>query len=209
AKVGGRDTSRNMAEIGDEAISNVEFLNTLKMMEAQQAQIYGQKEVPEQMKQLFRNETIRQLIDRKLIYLEARKAGIKVGDQEIDDAIRRNFTRNGEFLGVEVATEYVKQNLHMDVDSFRKLMAEDLTVQKYNDLLTSGILITDQELEDQYKKNNLTAKIDFVAFDTAGCAGRFGVKNEEVEGRHVRDKQEVCPGEERRAANTWRFHTSD
>src|SRR5262249_39392415 len=95
AKVGGRDTSRNMAEIGDEAISNVEFLNTLKMMEAQQAQIYGQKEVPEQMKQLFRNETIRQLIDRKLIYLEARKAGIKVGDQEIDDAIRRNFTRNG------------------------------------------------------------------------------------------------------------------
>src|SRR5262249_34709842 len=209
AKVGGRDASRNMAEVGNEPISNVEFLNTLKLMENQQAQIYGQKEVPEQMKQLFRNETMNVLIDRKLLYIEAKKAGVKVTDQEVISAINRNFSRNGEFVGMPEYKMIVENNLHMDVDSFEKLMAEDLTVQKYNDLLTSGILISDQELEDQYKKNNLTAKIDFVAFDTAGSAADVDVKPEDVRAYYEAHKQDFATGEQRKVQYLWVSHDSE
>ncbi|HET6267866.1 MAG TPA: peptidyl-prolyl cis-trans isomerase [Acidobacteriota bacterium] len=209
AKVGGRDASRNMAEVGNEPISNVEFLNTLKLMENQQAQIYGQKEVPEQMKQLFRNETMNVLIDRKLMYIEAKKAGVKVTDQEVISAINRNFSRNGEFVGMPEYKMIVENNLHMDVDSFEKLMAEDLTVQKYNDLLTSGILISDQELEDQYKKNNLTAKIDFVAFDTAGSAADVDVKPEDVRAYYEAHKQDFATGEQCKVQYLWVSHDSE
>jgi peptidyl-prolyl cis-trans isomerase D len=209
AKVGGRDASRNMAEIGSEPISNVEFLNTLKMMENQQAQIYGQKEVPEQMKQLFRNETINVLIDRKLMYIEAKKAGVRVTDKEVIDAINRNFSRNGTFVGMAEYKMIVENNLHMDIDSFEKLMAEDLTVQKYNDLLTSGMLITDKELEDQYRKNNLTAKIDFVAFDTAGSTAEVEAKPEDVQAYYDAHKQDFATGEQRKVQYLWISHDSE
>lgn len=206
---GKKDPSRNMAVVGKDAISNVDFQNMLRNIQQQQKQFMGDKEPSPQMMQFFRQEAVNFLVDRRLMLLEAKKAGITASDAEVIKAIQKSFSRNGQFIGMQEYEQIVDASMHMDVESFERMIADDIIVQKYNDLLTSGILVGDQELEDQYKKNNLTAKIDYVAFEKAGAESTVDAKPEDVRAYFDAHKQDFMTGEMRKVQYLWVSHDSE
>lgn len=206
---GRKDPSRNMAVVGKDPISNVDFQNMLRNIEQQQKQFLGDKEASPQMTQFFRQEAVNFLVDRKLMLMEAKKAGITASDAEVIKAIQKNFSRNGQFIGVEDYEQIVDASMHMDVESFEHMIAEDIIVQKYNDLLTSGILVGDEELETQYKKTNLTAKIDYVAFEKAAAQSTVEAKPEDVRAYFEAHKQDFMTGEMRKVQYLLISHESE
>jgi len=97
----------------------------------------------------------------------------------------------------------------MTVDEFENMLAEDVVVRKYNDLLTAGILVSDQEVEDRYRENSLTAKIDYVSFNTEEGAKEVEVNPEEARAYYDGHKQEFATGELRKVQYLWVSHDSE
>src|SRR5688572_18402279 len=159
----GNDPSRHIAAVGDEQVTLVEYQNMLSMMEEQQKQYFQQTEMTPQMFTFLRRQAVDTLVDRKLLLIEAKKAGIKASEEEVQRKILSSpyFSENGNFVGMDQYRARVNAIFHMDVPSFESMIAEDIVVSKYDDVLTAGILVSDQELEEQYRKSGLTATIDY------------------------------------------------
>lgn len=145
-----KDRSMYMATVGKENIDFTEFQNTYKMVKQQQEQYYSRGgELSPEMEQFFRQQTIQGLVDRRLMMMEARKAGITASDEEIQKTILKYpfFLRNGSFVGMEEYSRIVDAVFHMSTDKFEESVGDDLVLQKYNDMLTSGLLVSDKEVE--------------------------------------------------------------
>src|SRR5262249_7089751 len=142
----------------------------VRLLEDQQKQFLQKgSDMNPQMQAFFRQQAINTLIDRKLLLIEAKKNGIVASEDEIKRNILQSpyFSVNGQFVGMADYQQRVDMLFHMDMQSFEKMVAEDIMVRKYTDLLTAGLLVTDKEVEDQFRKTSLTAKIDYVQFQSS------------------------------------------
>src|SRR3990172_13353152 len=72
----GKDPSRYMASVGSQHIDMIEFQNMVQTLEQQQSAYLQQREMPPQMRTFIRQQAIHSLVDRKLMLMEAEKAGI-------------------------------------------------------------------------------------------------------------------------------------
>lgn len=204
----GNDPNRHIAAIGSEQVSLIEYQNMLSLMEEQQKR-YFQGEMNPQMVAFLRKQAVDTLVDRKLLLMEAKKAGIKASEEEVRRKILSSpyFVENGNFVGMDQYRGRVNAIFHMDVPSFEHMISEDIVVSKYDDLLTAGILVSDQELEEQYRKSNLTATIDFVKFKAEG--NDVAVTPEEARAYYDAHKKEFETGELRKVQYLWLSHSSD
>lgn len=206
-----KDKSMYMATVGKEHIDFTEFQNTYKMVKQQQEQIYGKGgETSPEMDQFFRQQTIQGLVDRKLMLMEARQAGMKVSDEEIKSSILKYpfFQRNGAFIGMDEYTRIVDSVFHMSTDQFEESVGEDILLQKYNDILTAGLLVTDKEVEEQFRKN-LTAKIDYVQFTIAPLDPAAQPSPEEIRAYYDSHLNEFQTGEQRKVQYLLISHNSE
>lgn len=208
-----KDRSQYMASVGKDNIDMTEFQNTYKMVKQQQEQYFKQSggEVSPEMEQFFRQQTIQGLVDRRLMMLEAKHAGITASDEEVQKTILKYpfFTRNGAFVGMDEYSRIVDAVFHMDTDKFERSVGDDIILEKYNDMLTSGLLVTDKEIEDQFRKNKLTAKIDYVAFDITPLPPDQQPKPEEVRAYYDSHKDQFQTGELRKVQYLLISHQSE
>src|SRR5262245_26763502 len=194
AGVDKNDPGRHIAAVGKEKIPIVEYQNMIDIMKRQYSQ--GNQELNPQMMDFFRQQAVNSLIDRRMLLIEAKKAGITASDDEVRQAIMRSpyFQRNGEFVGMADYRRVVDYAFHMDTDSFEKMVREDVITNKFNDLIGAGILVSDKQVEDEYIKKNLTAKISYVKFDT-GTVDEIQTTPEEVRAYYDAHKSEFETGE--------------
>src|SRR4026207_525604 len=75
--MGKNDPTRDAASVGSERISLTEYNNMLQMIEEQQKRYFQQGDMTPQMMNFFRQQTVDTLVDRKLLLIEAKKAGVK------------------------------------------------------------------------------------------------------------------------------------
>src|SRR5262245_15493369 len=99
AGVDKNDPGRHVAAVGKEKIPIVEYQNMIDIMLRHYTQ--GNQEINPQMMEFFRQQAINSLIDRRMLLLEAKKAGITASDQEVQQAILKSpyFVRDGKFIG--------------------------------------------------------------------------------------------------------------
>jgi peptidyl-prolyl cis-trans isomerase D len=208
AGVDKNDPGRHIAAVGKEKIPIVEYQNMIEIMKRQYSQ--GNQELSPQMMEYFREQAVNSLIDRRMILLEARKAGITASDIEVREAILKSpyFQRDGKFIGMEDYKRVVDYAFHMDIDSFEKMVREDIVNNKFNDLIGAGILVSDKQVEDEYIKKNLTAKIAYVKFE-ANAGEEIQATPEEVRTYYDSHRSEFETGELRKAQYLWISHQSE
>ncbi len=213
ADVNSNDPSLHMASVGDEKIGIAEFQNTLNAIRRQQEEMYKQQggELSPQVLAFFRQQAIQSLVDRKLLLREAKKAGIITADEEVQKEILQYefLKRNGQFVGMQEYERIVDAAFRMSVDTFEKTIREDILIGKYNDLLTAGMLVSNAEVEEQYHKQNLTAKIDFVKFEINPAMKEMQPKPEEVRAFYDSNKDDFQTGEQRKVQYLWISHKSE
>lgn len=202
------DPGRHVAAVGKERIPIIEYQNMIDIMKRQYSQ--ANQELSPQMIEFFRQQAINSLIDRRMLLLEAKKAGITASDEEVQQAILRSpyFLKDGKFIGMPDYKRVVDYAFHMDVDSFEKMVREDVITNKFNDLIGAGILIDDKQVEEEYIKNNLPAKIEYVKFD-ATLGPDLQVTPEEVRAYYDAHKNEFETGQLRKAQYLWISHQSE
>ena len=205
--------SLHMASVGKEKISLVEFQNAYQNIRRQQEQMYSQGggEVSPQILAFFRQQAIQGLVDQELMLREAKKAGITVSNEEASKQIMQYefLKRNGQFVGMQEYERIVDAAFRMDVKSFENAVQEDIMITKFYEVLTAGMLVSEKEIEDQYRKQNLTAKIDFVKFEVTPKLKDVQPTTEELRAYYDSHKNDFQTGEQRKVQYLWISHQSE
>lgn len=153
---------------GGDRISSDEYFQTLRSrlesIERQfgdlNANLIQQLGVPQQ--------TLEQLVSQRLLMKIAREMGLRAADAEVRAKIKSYpaFQQDGQFVGFENYKRVLDYNRIPLVD-FERGLRQDVVMSKVVRVLTAGIFVTDDEVWQGYRKQNDTAKIEYLVAETA------------------------------------------
>jgi peptidyl-prolyl cis-trans isomerase D len=157
------EQSRNdvIATMGKEKLSLDEYFLTLRQrLEAMQREF---KELNRQLIQQLNipQQVLEQIIQQSLLAQKARDMGITASDEEVRDKITSLFQRDGKFIGYQEYRQILEYN-RTSLADFESGIKKEIILNKLVRLLTAGITATPEELWDNYRKQNESAKIEFL-----------------------------------------------
>ena len=129
------------------------------------------------------------LIEGKVAALEARERGLGVSDEEVSDAVRKTYVNsNGRFLGVERYRQIVTSQFG-DVGRFEDRLRQDLAGEKLRAFLTAGVRVSDDEVQNEYKRDNTTFNLVYVPVTVDRVAARLQPSDADLQSYYDRNKE--------------------
>jgi peptidyl-prolyl cis-trans isomerase D len=113
-------------------------------------------------------QTLEQLVSQKLLLAIAADMGLKASDAEVRDRIKAYpaFQQNGQFVGFEDYKRVLEYS-RIPLADFERGLRQDVVLGKVVRVLTAGLFVTDDEVWNSYRKQNDTAKIEYLVAETA------------------------------------------
>lgn len=174
---------RVAATVGSAQITNADFQRQYRQLENTYRQMFGEQWNEEMASQFnLRKQAVDQLIDRRVLQLEAERIGLRASDAEVSRAFLEYppfQDENGNFIGRERVSELLRLN-RLREDEFVEQLREDLTLQKLQSVLADTIYVSDSELEEVYRSENEKAKIRYFQLPAANFAGQVSATNEQA-----------------------------
>ncbi|WP_457627707.1 peptidylprolyl isomerase [Persephonella sp.] len=139
-----------VAEVGDVKITEMDVQRYMKVLLPMN--YYHRTVTDEKLKEL-RKKALKALIDRELLYYEAKKKGIKIPEKEIDRLMDELAKR---YKSREKLEELVKQT-GITLEEFREELKKRLMIDK---LLKEYVQVnlTEKDLKEYYEKNKYKFK---------------------------------------------------
>jgi peptidyl-prolyl cis-trans isomerase D len=167
-RLGEANRSDTLANVGSEKISSDEYFQALRArLEAMQKQfgdlnanLIQQLGVPQQ--------TLEQLVQQRLLLQIASDMGLRATDKEVRARIIAYpaFQRDGQFIGFEEYKRLLDYN-RIPLADFEGGLRQDVIIGKVVRVLTAGIMVADEAVWEGYRKQNDSAKIEYLVADTA------------------------------------------
>ncbi len=147
-----------VAQVGDQTISVVDVQNQLSKSTRS-----GQ--IPPALLPAYTQQALDQLIEEKMLALEAGRMGLRVSDEEHADLLKKlvptAFTGD-TFIGMDRYTAEVQSRFQMSVPEFETEVKNALLQQKFQQLVTDGITASDDEVREEFLRENEKIKLDYV-----------------------------------------------
>ncbi|MCU0241617.1 MAG: peptidylprolyl isomerase, partial [Vicinamibacteria bacterium] len=127
------------------------------------------------------DQVFQELVQSRLLDLEAHRLGLAVDDAALAAAIARmpQFQREGQFVGgEEVRRRLALQGL--SIEDFEASVRRNLLHEKLQGVVTDGISVADDEAERTYRERNEQAKIEYVLVDAARFRAQASASDDEV-----------------------------
>jgi peptidyl-prolyl cis-trans isomerase D len=179
-------TASDVASVGSEAVSAKEF----QVAYRNNIQRMGSQVSPEMLRAFgFDKQVLDYLISQKVIAVEARRLGLQVSDTEVQDKVLAypSFVDSGGFIGRARYQALLEQN-NMTVPEFEESIRSQLLSDKLMSFLTAGITITDKEAEDEYRKKNEKAKIEYFVIDPVKLESKVTVTDQDQKDYYEKNK---------------------
>jgi peptidyl-prolyl cis-trans isomerase D len=142
----------------------------------------GGRMTPEMADQLHLKDTVLDgMVDRTLLLQAARQMGLKVTDEDLSAELRKipSFQKNGHFDFETYKTTL--SNMGTTPDVFEDGIREDLLRQRYLSQLRLSAVVSDQEIQDQFGRDNDRAKLAWVRFPVGEYTKSVQVTPQEVQ----------------------------
>ncbi len=145
-----------IASIDSEKISTQEFVEYIRRLNLKE----------EQIKNLPKTDLIEKIlsgyIGKKVMELEIEKLGITVNDNSLRNIIKNDklFFKNDEFSRTEYEKFLIKSGV--TAPQFEENIAEQEKKRQFLSFLSSGIVIPDELVNQEYKKENQTKIIKYI-----------------------------------------------
>lgn len=152
-----------VAWVAGTPISSQEYLRSYRAQENQYRSQLGSQFSPDLMRQLgFDNLVLRQLVQNKILLLEAESQGISVTDQEVSEFIvgLPTFQSNGKFIGREAYLNLLKQN-SLSASQFEQQLRSDLMRQKLQNLVTDAVVVPPADVKEEYRRRNEKLHLEY------------------------------------------------
>jgi peptidyl-prolyl cis-trans isomerase D len=154
-----------VARVNDAEIPMREFQTAARRMDDYFRQMFGQNY--EQYRETLQvpNQALQALIDQEVIRQDARKLGLRVSKEELARRIRTDpglVDANGEFIGTEVYLKRVGDQFPGGVSAFETEMANQVLVDRWTDLISQPLAVSDEELQQIFRRRTESTSVDYI-----------------------------------------------
>jgi peptidyl-prolyl cis-trans isomerase D len=166
-RLGETGKAGTLATIGRERITSDAYFQTLRQrLEAMKREytkldrgLIQQLNVPQQV--------LQQIVEQALLLQVARDMRLGATDKEVRDRIISYpvFQKDGRFIGFNEYKQVLDWN-RIPLAQFESGLKKEIAVTKVVQLLTSGVAVSDEEVWANYRKQNETAKIEYLVAET-------------------------------------------
>ena len=119
----------------------------------------------------FEAQVGQQLVQQQVLLQEAEKLGIRATDEDVRQYLHTGPTGevlfpNGKYIGDEQYANLIAQRLNMSVKDFEDSVKTDIVVRRLQALVTAGVTVSDQEVREAYRKQNVKIKFDYAVISS-------------------------------------------
>ena len=147
-----------IAQVGNQTITTADVQTQLN-------RISRNGQIPAGILPLYAKQMLDQLVFERSLELEADRLGLRVTDEEHANFLRKLVPAaySGDtFIGMDKYTTEVQTRFQLSVPEFESEVKKELLQQKFQQLVTDGITVTDDEVREEYLRGNEKIKIDYV-----------------------------------------------
>ncbi|HKV28626.1 MAG TPA: peptidyl-prolyl cis-trans isomerase [Candidatus Acidoferrales bacterium] len=122
--------------------------------------------VPPVLQGLYMRQILDQMVFKRLLDMEADRLGMQVTPEETSQRIKQLIPTafvGGNWIGAERYAQEVQLRTGMSVPQFEDLVRSGVLMEKFKNLVTDGISVTPQEIEQRYRWQNEKVQLDYVA----------------------------------------------
>lgn len=186
----GRLTSRQSGEkpllrVNGEEISYLDFLQAYRSAYERLIQNTGGEISPE-METYLKSQILSQLLNNRLLYQEAKKAGIKVSDVEIENQISRIMK---SFGSRENFMRYLQYN-RIKYPEFEEEIRRQIAISRLTQLIRESIVVTEEEVKNYWIMENEKLDLAYLFLDPEKYASDIKVDIDEAKKFYEKNKEE-------------------
>ena len=190
-------TGNDVAKVGSETVTAVEFRNTYtNYIRNMQQQL-----TPEIRKAFgFDKQILDYLISQKVIMAEARRLGLQVTESEIQQNIFANpaFLSDGAFIGKERYEALLLQN-NIKAEDYENSVRNELLSTKILSFVTAGVSVADKEVEDEYRNRNEKAALNYFLIDPTRIEAKIALTEQDHKDYYEKNKAKYNVPEKRKS----------
>jgi peptidyl-prolyl cis-trans isomerase D len=168
-RLGESNRSNALAIVGGEKITAEVYGQALQQrLEALSKQFSGELNAQLIQQLGLPQQVLQQLVQQRLLIEIARGMGLRATDAEVRAKIVSypQLQQNGQFVGFEAYKRALEYS-HIPMAEFEAGLRQDVLVGKVVDLLTAGIFVTEEEVWQNYQKQNDSGKIEYLVAETS------------------------------------------
>ncbi len=189
--------SNDVASIGGDTITAREFQTAYKnYVDRMRGQI-----TPEMMRAFhFERQIMDALVERHVVTEEAKRLGLGVASAEIEQKILENpvFRENGAFIGGARYQAILAQN-NLTVEDYESNIANEILTEKLRSFITASVGVSDKDVEEEYKRRNEKAKLDYFVIDASKLEDKATVSEQDQRDYYEKNKTKYTIPEKRKA----------
>jgi peptidyl-prolyl cis-trans isomerase D len=185
--------AENVADVGGQPISVLDVQTQLNKS------THG-TQIPAALQPIYTQQALDQLVEEKMLALEAQRMGLSVSDQEHADLLKRLVPTafNGDtFVGMDRYSAEVQTRFQVTVPEFETEVKNALLQQKFQELVTDGITATDDEVQDEFRRENEKVKLDYVFIKPEDLQAKIEVSDADLAAYFDKNKAQYLVPERR------------
>ncbi len=134
----------------------------------------------------FEAQVGQQLVQQQVLLQEADKLGIHATDEDVRQYLRTGPTGqvlfpNGKFIGNDQYAAIIAQRLNMSIKDFEQSVKTDIIVRRLQAYITAGVTVSDQEVRETYRKQNVKIKFDYAVISADELRKTINPSDSELE----------------------------
>jgi peptidyl-prolyl cis-trans isomerase D len=119
----------------------------------------------------FEQRVGQQLVQQQVLVGEAEKMGIRATNDDVIQALQKPpyaeiFFPNGQYIGDDRYADILATRANMTVPEFEDGVKQNIVLQRLESLITAGVMVSDQEVRDSYRKENIKIKFDYAVISS-------------------------------------------
>ena len=112
-----------------------------------------------------------QLVQQQILLDEAQQLGIRVTDADLRRYLQTGppgqvLFPDGKFIGQDRYAALIQSRFDITVADFEDSVKKDIAIRRLESLITAGVTVSDQEVRDTYRKNNIKIKFDYAVISS-------------------------------------------
>lgn len=123
------------------------------------------QQVPPVLQGIYMQQIVQQMVFKRLLELEAERLGMQVTDDDVTQRIRQilpSAFAGGTWVGSERYAQEVQLRTGMTVPQFEDTLRTSMLEEKFQRLVTDGITVSPQELQERYRWENEKVQLSYV-----------------------------------------------
>ena len=184
-----------LATVGNAEISSTEFMGSYQRFLRS-----GQFPYDRQFLKTLQidRQILNQLVSREIMLNEAKRLGIDATANELQQKIFAlpYFQDNGNFAFNRYKA-ILEQN-GMTVPQFEDGVREEIIQEKLKNLITDSVVVSDGEVEEEFRDRNEKSKISYVSFEPSKFTGVVVLQEADIKAHYDQNKESYRVPEQRR-----------